>query len=125
VTPPAILLDQLTSARSAGAQFTDAWPGALQAALRGAHRAEREEWVEAFAATVEAWRSAWAREAPSVEERALPAATGGREAPGDAESCEQCWEPMPARAPGFQKPRRFCSNRCRRAHWHERQKLAA
>lgn len=68
------LLDRLAAARRAGTTFADAWPDALETALRAAAgKRDRAEWSRALAETAVTWQEAYERRAPQRSEWCLHA----------------------------------------------------
>ena len=123
MSPPVSLLDQLADARRAGVDFGDAWPGALKAALSGAHTSERDEWASVLSETAQAWAAAFQRAPARGSERALRVLDDPeRETLPDCPRgcCQRCFEPIPA---GKKRSARFCCDECRR-DWHHTREAA-
>lgn len=70
----AVLLKYLLVARAAGMSFEEAWPDALEAALRAATgRHDRAEWNNALRDTASTWQDAYERREPQRSEWCLHA----------------------------------------------------
>jgi hypothetical protein len=124
VTPPAVLRDQLATARRAGAGFDEAWSTALAVAVN-ASRWEREEWREVLSGMVETWRAAWERRDATRAERAVLMLTTSGGTPLPERPCEHCGEEIPPDRGVHSVPARFCSDRCRRRAMYLRERAAA
>jgi hypothetical protein len=77
---PAVLLDQLATARRAGQTFEDAWEPAVAVALRSvADPREHAAWVKVLAATRGAWERSYERRPSPRPELALRTVVEDRE----------------------------------------------
>ncbi len=123
MTPAASLGQSLMVARRHGVEFADAWEPAVARALADVKGDELSEWLDAFEDTRTAWMAAWERRPATRPERALLAVAEDpeREAMADRE-CPRCGAEIPPSRGG--KPRKWCSERCRRAANYERERLA-
>lgn len=64
----------------------------------------------------------WERPQPPVSEWHYCSRHGWFEAQGGGRECEQCPCPLPVRASLDGRPRRYCSNACRQAHYRQRRR---
>jgi len=129
VGPPALLLDQLAAARRAGEDFEAAFETAVEAALAVvAGDTERADWHEAFVGTIDSWLAGWERRPIATRaELALRAvADSSDREPAPERPCARarCGREIPedrGRVRGGQRVR-FCSDRCRRLAYTERER---
>lgn len=121
MTPPAVLREQLATARRCGVGFDEAWPVALAAAVNAAQW-EREEWRDMLSGMVETWHAAWERRDATGAERAVLALVTPGGIPLPERACENCGEEMPV---GRHRTARFCSDACRRRATYLRERAAA
>lgn len=123
---PTVLLEQLAAARRRGESFEAAWPDAFVAALRAAHRRERQDWADVLGGMVESWRAAWERRPATRPELALGLiAAEDRGVPLPARECEHCRGTIPDDRGRRGAPARYCSDRCCHAAHEARKQVAA
>lgn len=127
MTPAAVLLNRLAAARRAGQSFDAAFEAALLAALTVAPGPEVEDWRLALAETAEEWRAGWERRPLTRAELALRAVadpTDREPVPERPCARSRCRREIPddrGRVRGGQRVR-FCSDRCRRLAYTERER---
>src|SRR6202035_5407560 len=121
MSPATVVLEQLASARRAGATFDTACPDALASALLAADADERREWAAALAGTADAWRCSWERRPARPPERAL-LLVADRELgePLPERVCAHCGEEIPGNRGRRGGPAKYCSDQCRRDMFNQR-----